>query len=175
MKRYFGRLLLALIALLMLISVFVNIAPHMGMLIGDIGSGSMIPTFDIGTMVVAVKVDPESLKVGDIILFQLSPTSNNYTSHRIVTVSHNSPLTFTTKGDNNPVPDPTPVPAVDVFGKIVFSLPYLGSFVQSLKTTFGFVLGLIIPALILIVICGSLIWKELVRMIREKVRKGNGL
>jgi signal peptidase len=175
MKRITEFAALALIALLMLTSVLVNAAPHLGMLIGEIGSGSMIPTFDVGTMVVAVKVDPAQLQLNDIVVYQLSPEAQNYVSHRVVAISHNSPLTFTTQGDNNPLPDSSPVPAANIVGKIVFYAPGLGYFVQFLKTTLGLALCLILPALILIWVCARLILHEFIQLMKEKVAKDNKL
>jgi signal peptidase len=89
-------------------------------------SESMEPTLYRGDLVVVRSVEPESLQVGDIIIFQ-SSMSDVPVVHRIVAIGFSGgELQFTTKGDNNPSVDPNPVPGSAVLAKVVGSIRYLG-------------------------------------------------
>jgi len=64
-------------------------------------SGSMEPTFDIGTVIICRKPkDPEKLKTGDIVTFR--NLSGLIVTHRIVEVivDGSGNVTYRTKGDN---------------------------------------------------------------------------
>jgi signal peptidase I len=163
--------LIGIIIILLLISVAVNLGPHLGFQISSVGSGSMAPTLETGAMVIASKVDASQLKTGDIIIFRLAAMKENNIVHRIIEVRNTIPLSFTTKGDNYPLPDASPVAAGDVIGKVYVHVPVVGYFIQFLKTSIGLFLGLIAPALILIGICSRLLWRELKKSARVKIVK----
>ncbi len=98
-------------------------------------SGSMEPTYHVGSIVYVKKVDPTTLKVGDPITFHL--TDNVIATHRIVEVhGEGTPnLGFRTQGDANENVDGI-TPAAAVIGKATFSVPYLGylsNFLQQPK------------------------------------------
>ena len=84
-------------------------------------TGSMEPAIPVGSVVVIKPVDPETLKIGDIICFQLSqPTS---ITHRIINITDQG---FITKGDANEDPDQWIVKKENVIGKAIFTIPYIG-------------------------------------------------
>ena len=91
-----------------------------------IASGSMVPTFHRGTLVVLAHATPGSIHVGTIIAFHVSCLPAP-TVHRVYKVLQNgsSPL-YLTKGDANPLPDPCDVPFADVIGRVVAIVPYVG-------------------------------------------------
>ena len=86
-------------------------------------SGSMEPTYH-------KKVDPFTLKEGDVITFMVS--EDTLATHRIVGVvpDEDEPGTirFRTKGDANDAEDGTLVHYKNVVGTPVFTIPYLGYF-----------------------------------------------
>ncbi len=75
---------------------------------------SMKPTLLVGDVVIGVKA---SFKVGDIVVWCVSPTY--CVIHRVIKISGKY---VTTKGDNNPMPDP-PVPASFVKYKVIYVIP----------------------------------------------------
>jgi signal peptidase len=93
-------------------------------------SGSMAPDLPVGSIVMVRNVDPASLHVGDVATYKQQGDSNLIT-HRIVAIDA-AHSTFTFKGDRNPVPDPQPVPANAIRGKVSFDVPYLGSLREHL-------------------------------------------
>jgi signal peptidase len=90
-------------------------------------SGSMEPTFSAGDVIAVRSVEPDDIRVGDIITFQ--PVSNDATlvTHRVVGVGFNSVdgAVLTTQGDANSTPD-DPIVAAQVRGLYLFHVPYLG-------------------------------------------------
>lgn len=96
-------------------------------------TGSMEPDLPVGSVVVVRPVDPRSLKPGDVATYEQVGGSNLVT-HRIVGIDRTTtPMTFTFRGDRNPVPDPQPVPANNIRGKVWFDVPHLG----TLRERFG--------------------------------------
>ena len=93
-------------------------------------SGSMLPTIKVYDVVVNLRIDdPVKLKEGDVITF-ISQSKINYgetITHRINKITYdNGTYYFTTKGDNNLVPDETPVEFNNIIGKVVLKIPQLG-------------------------------------------------
>lgn len=91
-------------------------------------SGSMRPTYEVGSLIYVKPVDYKTLEVGDPITYMLS--QDTVVTHRIieVLVDEEDPDThrYFTKGDANDVPDGTSVHYKNIIGKPVFSIPYLG-------------------------------------------------
>lgn len=153
----------ALMALLMVAAVLTYLAPHFGWRVNAVLSGSMEPSLKVGSLVVSRPVDPETVLIGDVITFRLDQAAVPLVTHRVDGIGHSSPLYFETRGDANKSPDPFTVPARNLVGKIVLHIPYAGYATEFLKTPLGFVLGLLLPALIVIVMYLRDIWRFLNR------------
>jgi signal peptidase len=122
-------------------------------------SGSMEPSISVGALAVITPIDPEEVKVGDIIVFNppRDPRIMNpdvTVSHRVIEVQANGELQFITKGDAVEDPDIIPIPAENVQGKLIFAIPYLGytasSIIRYVRTWLGLVLLVFIPLAVLI-------------------------
>lgn len=102
-------------------------------------SGSMEPTYHVGSVIYVKDVDPTELKQGDPLTFRME--SGTIVTHRIIEVlnSGTSELSFRTKGDANEVADGVS-PATAVVGKPVFSIPYLGFISSVVQTPKGLIL-----------------------------------
>lgn len=91
-------------------------------------SGSMEPTYHVGSLIYVKSVDYKELKVGDPITYMVS--EKTVVTHRIieVLVDEEDPdtLRYFTQGDANDVPDGSSVHYKNIIGKPVFSIPYLG-------------------------------------------------
>ena len=91
-------------------------------------SGSMEPTYHVGSLIYVKDVDYRELRAGDPITYMIS--QDTVVTHRIieVLVDENDPnvLRYFTKGDANEVPDGSSVHYRNIIGKPVFSIPYLG-------------------------------------------------
>lgn len=122
-------------------------------------SDSMRATdFAAGDLIIVEKVDPTSLKPGDIISF-ISEDSVNYgktVSHKIRQVQKDQygALSFVTYGTTSGVDDDTPVSESNVLGVYRMKVPKVGKFFAFIKTTPGYILFVLLPFLALILYYG---------------------
>jgi len=107
-----------------------------------------------GALAVMLPIDAEDVKVGDIIAFDPPWDPDVIVSHRVIAVYHDEQILFDTKGDATEDTDPYYVPARNVHGKVVFSIPYLGyaasSVMRYVRTWLGFVSLVCIPVVIIV-------------------------
>lgn len=110
-------------------------------------SGSMEPDIPVGSIVYDKEVEPETLKTGDVITYQLS--DNTLVTHRIISIDENTEEIIT-KGDANDVEDGAPVSYSKVVGKMSFSVPLIGYITIYGKTKLGIaaVCGVIVVLLL---------------------------
>ena len=172
MKRLTNIAALSVVVILMVMSALVYLGPKLGYRTDNVISGSMEPTYSINTMVVAHSVDARQLTVGDIITFKPIGTGTLPICHRIVQIVGNNPPSFQTKGDASTQKiDPWTVPAANILGRVDFSFPGIGVFFQFMGTKIGFVLCLILPALVVIWLIFRNLWRDLVKYIRSSAPK----
>lgn len=118
-------------------------------------SPSMVPTIKIDDAIVVKREEGEKLDVGDIITF--SSIDSAYpgltVTHRIVgkEKSTTGKYLFRTKGDNNNVMDPSIVEEDNIYGKVILKIPKLGVIRKFLMTSYGFMFGIVLPAVAIIV------------------------
>ncbi len=111
-------------------------------------SGSMEPAIPLGSVVVVNRVDPDDVKVSDIIVFY---RSDSKTLHRVIEkIIENDSYYFKTKGDANEDPDPWLVQPEQVQGALLLTVPYYGYLIYFAGTTIGFMFLVIVPAALLI-------------------------
>ncbi len=111
-------------------------------------SGSMTPTFPVGSAVVIRPVEPAAVEVGDVITFQQAPGVHALTSHRVIALHpETSPPSFQVKGDANKGPDLAPVPYGAVRGKVWFDLPHVGTWKDRAHTKHGLIVLLVLPGI----------------------------
>ena len=159
-----------ILILVILLAVFVLVAPRFGWHIGSVLSGSMEPALSVGGAAVTRPVNPEDIKVGDIITYHSPGEGSKLVSHRVIeVVGQGSTLSFLTKGDANEEPDAYLVPAQSVNGRVVFHVPLAGYFVDFVRSPVGAVLLLVLPGVIVIGTEVRNIWRTLSDM--EKAKK----
>lgn len=119
-----------------------------------IQSNSMYPSLKKGDLIV-VKLNHsmDDYKIGDIISFYAYESGENIIkTHRISNiVKENNMILFETKGDNNDINDVYLVTEVDMVGKYIKRIPYLGKIIDILKNKYVFLIGIIIPLLIIFI------------------------
>jgi len=113
-------------------------------------SGSMEPTLEKGALVVVVKDPHNDYQVGDIVTIKRGSERETIT-HRInKKIEKEKKIFFETKGDANDSPDLELATEEDIIGKVVFSIPFLGGIFSFAKTRNGFILFILIPAILVI-------------------------
>lgn len=91
-------------------------------------TGSMTPDIPVGSVVLIRPVDPQSLRVGDVATYQVSPESRALVTHRIIDVRGAGDRTrFEFKGDANRGADDGLVPPQAIRGEVWFHVPFLGT------------------------------------------------
>ena len=109
-------------------------------------TGSMSPLIPAGSIVYSMK--KSDYNKGDIITFDQGGVTVN---HRVVEkITDNNKVFYLTRGDANNATDSQPVMAENVVGKVELFVPEVGKLTMFLKTLPGFMLLVIIPALIFI-------------------------
>lgn len=151
MNKKIGNIISTLIIIILLAAVTVFVAPRMfGFTPMVVLSGSMEPSYPVGSLIFVEKTTPETLQVGDNVSFKLGNTATVVT-HRVV--ENNVELkTIVTKGDANETQDASPLTYSNVIGKANdFALPLLGYIGVFINSPAGYVvLGALFVALILI-------------------------
>lgn len=97
-------------------------------------SGSMEPTYHTGSIVLVDRDNTSDVGIGDAIAFENGGT---YIAHRVINKCKEG---YITKGDANETEDPWVVPASDVKGKVVFSIPVVGYLMKLSTATPGIIL-----------------------------------
>jgi signal peptidase I len=120
---------------------------------------SMLPTLEVGDLVIVQSVSYSSIHVGDVIVFSPPLAGGGCYSevivHRVVEITSNGLIT---QGDNrftNPRPDEPlswpPVTPNCVKGLVVLSIPYLGRISETFPPPTNYILVAIIIAIIFLI------------------------
>jgi len=118
-----------LFALVLVIAVGVIVVPFAsGSTPMTVLTGSMRPLYPPGTLVIVKPIEPEDIRIGDVVTYQLRSGEPEVVTHRVIAINTgvNGDQSLTTKGDNNGIPDENPVLPVQVRGKVWYSVPYIG-------------------------------------------------
>lgn len=151
-KQIWNAVTTILIALIVLLAALIWGVRLIGMDVLVVQSGSMEPEYPTGSLVYVKDADVAALEVGDVITFNLSPGVKG--THRIIEVvpDEEDPgvVRFRTKGDANEHPDNGLVEASDIFGQVVFCVPYLGYVINYIQQPSGTYMAIAVGALILL-------------------------
>ena len=117
-------------------------------------SPSMTGTLNVYDVAFTMRIDTDKLKEGDIITFYSTNSFFGGTpiTHRIIEVVNvpNSGKMFRVKGDANPKADEEKVIPSNVVGKVMFKIPQLGRVQFFLASKGGWIIAIMIPALVII-------------------------
>lgn len=116
-------------------------------------SGSMEPTYHVGSLVYVKDVGLQELKKGDAITFYL--TENTIATHRIIEIikdEKTSEVKYRTKGDANEIEDGKLTPYEKVIGKVIFTIPLLGYFSNFIQRPPGNFITIGIGILLIILV-----------------------
>ncbi|MBD3366390.1 signal peptidase I [candidate division WWE3 bacterium] len=117
-------------------------------------SGSMEPAIKTGSVVV---IKPkETYKIDEVITFKLRPDSSTKTpkdlvTHRIIEKAEDEGRnTYLTKGDANEDADREMIREDQILGRVFVSVPLVGKILAFSQTQVGFILLIILPAILII-------------------------
>lgn len=130
-----------LVGVVVILALLLVGARLIGLQVFTVLSGSMEPTYHVGSLIYVKKVDPFTLESGDVITFMLD--EDTVATHRIVEVvpdeADASVVRFRTKGDANNTEDGSLVHYKNVIGTPVFTIPklgYLANYIQHPPGTY---------------------------------------
>lgn len=140
-KRIWNIITSVIVALAVLLAIALVGVRLVGFQVFTVLSGSMEPTYHVGSLIYVKKADYTQLQAGDVITFMLD--EDTVATHRIVEVVPDeedaSVLRFRTKGDANAAEDGSLVHYKNVVGVPVFSIPklgYLANYIQNPPGTY---------------------------------------
>lgn len=129
-----------------------------------VSSGSMVPVLQVYDVLVVQGNDPfESVKPGDIIVFNRPSGHDRVIVHRVVSILDDDPYTVRTKGDANPASIPGtdfPITEKEYIGKVAYVVPQIGYITRILTPPINYI--------IIAIIIGVMIFKQIAKKKTEK-------
>ena len=139
-------------------------------------SPSMEPNINVYDVVLVKKTNINKLKKGDVITFY---STNNYfgdtpITHRIANIDDRTSIIV--KGDHNEKADNEKVIPKNIIGKVILVIPSLGKLQFFLASKSGFIVAIIVPAIVIITYDVYKIMKMIIlknQMSKLKNKNGN--
>jgi len=153
-KKIWNAFTTVLVAAVVILALLLVGARLFGLQVFTVLSGSMEPAYPVGSLIYVKKVDPDTLRSGDVITFLMD--EDTVATHRITEVipdeNDASVVRFRTKGDANDSEDGTLVHYKNVIGKPVFSIPRLGYVSSYIQHPPGIYIAVSIGAVLLMLV-----------------------
>lgn len=153
------------VAVLVPLACFLVTSWLLGWKLQPVLSASMEPTYPVGSLLVVEPLDASAVRPGMVITYTDPAEPGRLVTHRVLRPVPGEALAFHTQGDANITPDPLPVPARMVRGKVVRHVSHVGAAVRWLEWPRGFLLLVVGPAL-------GLVLTEVVAWRRRRSRRG---
>lgn len=118
-----------------------------------ITTGSMVPTYDVDTMILVQETDPSQIREGDVISFYSSDPmlDEAVNTHRVVRIEKDGgQYVYTTKGDGNNVEDPYDVKSEYLVGKVIWSSVILGKISRLASNPLIFIPVILVPLAVIL-------------------------
>lgn len=118
-----------------------------------ITTGSMVPTYDVDTMILVQEADPSQIREGDVISFYSSDPmlDGAVNTHRVVRIEKDGgQYVYTTKGDGNNVEDPYDVKSEYLVGKVIWSSVILGKISRLVSNPLIFIPVILVPLAVIL-------------------------
>jgi signal peptidase len=113
-------------------------------------SGSMEPAIGTGDVIVARQTSPMDVRVGDIVTFRDPMNHERLITHRVREMHvQGDDVVFVTRGDANTGEEHWALPKGGTIGRVAFHVPKLGYFMVWFHSTFGLLLLIVLPTLLL--------------------------
>lgn len=153
-KRIWNIITSIIVALAVLLAIALVGVRLFGFQVFTVLSGSMEPTYHVGSLIYVKDVDYTDLEAGDVITFMLD--EDTIATHRIVEVvpddTDSSVLRFRTKGDANEAEDGSLVHYKNVIGTPVFTIPKLGYLANYIQNPPGMYIAVSAGAVLLLLV-----------------------
>ena len=165
-----------LVAIVVVLALLLVGARFIGLNVYTVLSGSMEPTYHVGSLIYVKDVDTDELKAGDVITYMLD--EDTIVTHRIVDVipdeTDPSIIRFQTKGDANDSVDGSLVHYKNVIGTPVFSIPELGYLANYIQKPPGRYIAISAGAIILLLVFLPDLFSDDDKSEKKKKKQKNG-
>lgn len=118
----------------------------------NVATGSMIPTYQIGDVLIVKEVNPDELKEGDPVSYlgKSGSFAGKIVTHRIIKIEETeNGKVFHTKGDNNDAEDPV-IKGDQIYGKVIYKCVILSMLTKLMNNLTAFYVIVFIPLGVLI-------------------------
>jgi len=139
------------VSLLLPLATFLVATWLLGWQLQAVLSGSMVPTYPVGSLLVVGPIDASDVRAGMPLVFEDPGEPGRIVTHRVLGPVPADASAFRTRGDANAAPDPIAIPARLVRGRVLWSVSGLGAILELLRWPNGFLLLVGVPALLLLV------------------------
>ncbi|SDY04095.1 signal peptidase I [Eubacterium barkeri] len=158
MRKAYNILTTIILILLVGLAAIMMLPRLLGMTPLAVLSGSMEPTYHVGSLIFVKEADANAVKPGDPITFKIS--ADTMVTHRVIAIDTQNQC-FYTKGDANNTPDGGSVSYENLVGKPAFTVPMLGYLAVYAQTQQGMII-LITTILVVLVLTfvPDLLFKE---------------
>ena len=147
-----------------------------------ITTGSMVPTYEIDTMIVVKKTEPSEIKVGDVISFYSSDPALDgaVNTHRVTAIRRDGEeWVYTTRGDANNVDDTYEAYSRYLVGKVVGSSILIGKLSRLAANPLIFIPIILIPLAVILLgnlirtlrLAGRIAKEEEAKAVQEAIRE----
>lgn len=151
--------LLFILVVLMLLVVVMQRATNNTIAVGgfrmfSVATGSMIPVYEVGDVLISKEIDGEDIKVGDDLIYQGKKGSfaGKIVTHRVISIEKKEDGNYKiiTQGVANNASDPE-IDQTQVYGKVICNVKILGLIGKLVRNVYTFYFILLIPVAVLIV------------------------
>ena len=153
-KRIWNWFTTVLVAVVVILALLLVGARIIGLQVFTVLSGSMEPTYHVGSLIYVKDVDPYELENGDVITFMLD--EDTVATHRIVEVvpdeNDSTVVRFKTKGDANAAEDGSLVHYKNIIGSPVFTIPKMGYVANYIQNPPGTYIAISAGAILLLLV-----------------------
>lgn len=118
-----------------------------------VATGSMIPVYDVGDILISKEIEPDKIEVGDDLVYLGKEGSfdNKVVTHRVISIEKEEDGNFkiVTQGVANNASDPE-IDQNQVYGKIIYKIKTLSFLQKIMKNIYVFYFLVFIPVGILV-------------------------
>lgn len=150
-------ILLFIIVLLMLVVVILQRVTDNSVTIGGyriftVATGSMVPKYEVGDILISKEIEPKNIKVDDDIVYKGKTGSfkDKVVTHRVISINEeNGKFKIVTKGIANEEVDPE-ITDDQVYGKVIYKVQSLSFISRLISNIYVFYFFIFVPIAIII-------------------------
>ena len=150
-------IVLFIIVILMLIAVILQRVTDNSVTIGGyrmftVATGSMVPQYEVGDILISKEIEPSQIKVGDDIVYRGKEGSfkDKVVTHRVISIEQeNGEYKIITKGIANQEQDPE-ITDEQVYGKVIYKVQTLSFISKLISNIYIFYFLIFVPIALII-------------------------